>query len=443
MLSREENDLLTRVGPGTVMGEFMRQYWLPALLCKELPDADGNTVRVRLLGEDLVAFRDTEGKVGILGANCPHRGAPLFYGRNEEGGLRCIYHGWKFDGSGQCLDMPNEPPETVFKEKIRHKAYPCREHAGVVWVYMGPLAPPPPLPELEWTMVPAENRYLAKRIQNCNFAQALEGEIDQSHNSFLHAPHTQLKPEVFDGKADVDLWRKRDTHPRFAAVDTDCGVLIGARRDIDGVNCYWRLTQFLLPFYTMTGPYGENPTRHSRMWVPVDDHTTMLIACNFHPLRPLSENEIERMRRGSGAGFVALDKFLPPDSGPGGAWRPRASRENDFLFDRELQRTKFFSGIPEFWAQDAAVQEGMGPIYDRTQEHLGTTDIGIIRFRRRLLDGARACRESGAAAPGAVEPGLYRVRGAAAILPKDADWLAATEEIRKLVPGTNPAGPGR
>jgi len=341
------------------------------------------------------------------------------------------------------MDMPNEPPETVFKDKIRHKAYPCREHAGVIWVYMGPLSPAPPLPELEWAMVPDENRYLAKRIQNCNFAQALEGEIDQSHNSFLHASHTQLKPEVFDGKADVDLWRKRDTHPRFVAVDTECGVLIGAQRDIDGMNCYWRLTQFLLPFYTMTGPYGENPARHTRMWVPVDDQTTMLIACNFHPLRPLTDQEIERMRRGSGAGFVAVDKFLPPDNHAGGAWRPQAKRENDFFFDRKLQRTKFFSGIPEFWAQDAAVQEGMGPIYDRTQEHLGTTDIGIIRFRRRLMDGAKACRETKAVPPGVLEPQLYRVRGAAAVLPKDADWLDATKEIRKLIPGTNPAGPGR
>jgi phthalate 4,5-dioxygenase len=442
MLSQQENELLTRVGPGTVMGEFMRQYWLPALLSKELPDPDGQTMRVRLLGENLVAFRDSHGKVGMLGAHCPHRGAPLFYGRNEAGGLRCVYHGWKFDVSGQCVDQPNEPPETVFNDKIRHKAYACRERAGVIWVYMG-ATEPPPLPEMEWTLVPEENRYLAKRVQNCNFAQALEGEIDQSHNSFLHAPGTQLKPEVFDGTTDVDLWRKRDTHPHFSAMDTNYGVLIAARRDIDELNCYWRLTQFLLPFYVMTGPYGENPTRHTRMWLPMDDDTTMLVACNFHPLRPLSGDEIDKLQQGSGAGFVGKDNFLPPDSSAGGAWRPKASRENDYFFDRALQRTKYFSGIPEFWAQDAAVQEGMGPIYDRTQEHLGTTDIGIIHFRKRLIGCARALRDNKTVTPTVVDPSLYRVRGAAALLPKSADWMAATDEIRKVIPRTNPAGPGR
>ena len=443
MLTREENELLTRVGPGTVMGEFMRQYWVPALLSSELPEPDGDTLRVRLLGEDLVAFRDSQGRIGLLGANCPHRGAPLFYGRNEEGGLRCVYHGWKFDVNGSCLEMPSEPPETNFKDKIRQKSYPCRERGGVIWTYMGRLTPPPPLPELEWNLVPDENRYLAKRVQYCNYAQALEGEIDQSHVSFLHSPAHQLKAEVIERPGDVDLWRKKDTHPRFYAVDTECGVLIGARRDIDGQNCYWRITQFLLPFYTMTGPYGENPTRHSRMWVPMDDETTMLIASTFHPLRPLTEKEIGRMRAGSGAGFAGEENFLPPNSEPGGAWRPKARKENDFFFDRKLQKSKFFSGIPEFWAQDAGVQEGMGPIYDRTGEHLGTSDIGIIRFRKRLLEVAKACRAEEVAAPGVLEPHLYRVRGAAAVLPKDADWLEATKEIRKLVPGVNPSAPGR
>jgi phenylpropionate dioxygenase-like ring-hydroxylating dioxygenase large terminal subunit len=441
MLTREENEMLTRVGPGTFMGELIRQYWIPFLLSAELPDPDGSTLRVRILGEDLIAFRDTRGRVGLLGNHCPHRGASLFYARNEEGGLRCIYHGWKFDVAGTCLDMPSEPPESNFKDKVRHKAYPCTERGGIVWTYMGLVYPLPPLPDLEWNLVPDEHRYLAKRVQNCNFAQALEGEIDQSHVSFLHASSTQLKPEVTPGSANVNFWRKKDTHPRFHVADTEYGVLIGAQRDVDEASCYWRITQFLLPFYTMTGPYGENPTRQSRMWVPMDDETTLLIAANFHPLRPLTEKEQERLRKGSGAGFVGVDNFRTPSTEPGGRWRPEASVENDFFFDTELQRTRLFSGIPEFWAQDAAVQESMGPIYDRSQEHLGRSDLAVIRVRQRLMEVAREFRDKGTPPPGVLDPEIYRVRGAAALLPPNANWLEATREIRKMIPGVNPSAP--
>lgn len=442
MLTREENEILTRVGPGTVMGEFMRQYWMPALLSSELPEPDAATLRVRLLGEDLVAFRDTQGKIGLLGAHCPHRGAPLFYGRNEESGLRCIYHGWKYDVAGRCVDMPNESPESNFKDRIQHKAYPCRERGGIVWAYMGKLQPPPELPGLEWTLTPENQRHLAKRVQFCNYAQALEGDLDQSHNSFLHAGADQLKDDPTE-KEGVEAWRKKDKHPRFSVTDTNYGVLIGASRAAGEDSCYWRLTQFLLPFHTMTGPYGENPTRQARAWVPMDDESTMLFAINFHPLRPLTAKELARLRAGSGAGFVGEQNFLPPINEPGGAWRPAARRENDYGFSRELQRTKFFSGIPEFWAQDAAVQEGMGPIYDRTQERLGMSDSGIVQVRRRLIEGSKAFMAEAAPPPGAVNPDWYRVRGAAAILKNDADWVEDTEEIRRFIPGTNPSAPER
>jgi len=442
MLTHEENEQLTRVGPGTLMGELLRHYWIPALLTSEVPEADGNTLKVRLLGEDLVAFRDTNGRVGVLGAHCPHRGAPLFYGRNEERGLRCIYHGWKFDVEGRCLDMPNEPPESSFKDKIHHLSYTCRERGGVIWIYMGRAKPPPPLPELEWNLVPDDQRFLAKRIQRCNFAQALEGDIDQSHNSFLHASATQLKQGVGEEQG-VDLWRKLDTHPRFQVTDTEYGVLIGASRDVGEDSCYWRLTQFLFPFHTMTGPYGENPTRQSRVWIPVDDETTILLAANFHPLRPLTDKELSRLRTGAGAGFVGDDHFLPPTSGAGGAWHPKARAENDYYFDRKLQRTKYFSGIPEFWAQDAAVQEGMGPIYDRTKEHLGTTDAAIIRVRHRLIEAAKISLAEGVPPPGAAEPEIYKVRGAATVLPKGAHWVEATGDLRRMIPGVNQSAPGR
>ncbi len=442
MLTQEENEQLCRVGPGTLMGELMRQYWIPGLLSSELPKGDGATLRVRLLGENLVAFRDSNGKIGMLGAHCPHRGAPLYYGRNEEGGLRCIYHGWKFDVDGKCMDMPNEPPESNFRDKIQHIAYPCRERGGVIWTYMGRVDPVPSLPDLEWNMVLEDQRYLAKRVQNCNFAQALEGDIDQSHNSFLHASNTQLKQGVGDGKG-VDLWRKLDTHPRFQATDTEYGVLIGASREVGKDSVYCRITQFLFPFHTMTGPYGENPTRQSRAWIPVDDETTILFSANFHPLRPLTEMEISRMRNGAGAGFVGDEHFLPPSTEPGGAWRPKGRAENDYFFDRSLQQTKFFSGIPEFWAQDAAVQEGMGPIYDRTKEHLGTTDAAIIRVRHRLIDSAKVSLTEGIPAPGSQEPSIYRVRGAAAVFPKHTDWVEGTKELRKIIPGINQSAPGR
>lgn len=443
MLTREQNERLTRVGPGTPMGELMRRYWMPVLISTEL-QADGDTLRIRLLGEDLIAFRDSEGRVGVLGAHCPHRGAALFYGRNEDAGLRCIYHGWKFGVDGRCLDMPSEPAETNFKKNIRHTAYPARERNGVVWVYMGRLDPPPPLPALEWNLIPESQRYLAKRVQSCNWAQAIEGEIDQSHVSFIHAPHDQLQQADPAEGDDVAVWRRRNTHPRFHVTDTDYGVLIGAQRDIDGDRSYWRLTQFLFPFHTMTGPYGEDPTRNSRAWIPIDDHTTLVFACSFHPLRDLTEDEIARHRRGGGAGFVGDANFLPPDpTKPFGAWWPKASRANDFFFDRGLQHTTHFSGIPEFWAQDASVQEGMGLICDRTGEHLGTSDLAIVRVRRRLLTAAEALASSEAPPPGAADPDIYRVRAAAAVLPNGADWLSETAQLRELIPGMNQSAPGR
>ena len=186
MLTREENELLTRVGPGTPMGALMRCYWLPALLAEELPAPDCPPVRVRLLGEDLVGFRDSEGRVGLLGAHCPHRGASLYFGRNEECGLRCVYHGWKFDVTGQCVDMPSEPPESSFKQKVRPTAYPCVEKGGVIWTYMGPPAEQPPLVDLEWIRAPAGHCHVSKTYQECNYLQGIEGGVDTAHSSFLH-----------------------------------------------------------------------------------------------------------------------------------------------------------------------------------------------------------------------------------------------------------------
>ena len=443
MLSTQDNELLTHVGRGTPMGELMRQYWLPFMLSPELK-SDGDVLRIRLLSEDLLAFRDSGGHVGVVAANCPHRGADMFYGRNEEGGLRCVYHGWKFDTSGTCVDMPSEPPASNFHTKVRIKSYPCQERNGAVWVYMGSSAKLPPLPDLEWNLLPESQRYLAKRVQFCNWAQAIEGEIDQSHVSFLHQAGDQLKITAAElAREDVDAWRKRDKHPRFHTQDTDYGVMIGAERSADNDSSYWRITQYLLPFHTMTGPYGENPSRQTRAWIPIDDHTTLVFAAHFHPLRDLTEKETTRLSQGAGAGFVGEPNLAAPTNQPFGSWIPKASKENDFLFDRPLQQGKHFSGIAEFWAQDAGMQEGMGKIYDRTQEHLGTTDAAIIRVRARLIGAAKALFADELAPPGALDPTLYRVRGAAALLASGANWIEETEPLREMIPGINQAAPGR
>ena len=434
MLSREDNEKLTRVGPGTVMGDLLRQYWQPVLFSWEL-EADGAPERVRLLGEDLVAFRDTSGRIGLVGNNCPHRGASLFFGRNEEEGLRCVYHGWKFDLNGACVDMPNEPPESNFKHKINHVAYPCVERAGMIWAYLGPRLPrrgtspratedvgSPPLPHFEWMDLPAEHMYGSKRVQYSNWVQAMEGDIDQSHVSFVHS-RLNLDGESrnaasFPGsgpRRNVDEIRMMDKHPRFEVVETDYGICIGAGREAPDDQRYWRVTQHLMPFHTMTGPYGEDP------------------------MRPLTDTEVERFRNRGSVWNVSPEHRTPESSLPYGRWRPECGLDNDFHIDREEQRTRTFSGIPEFWAQDAAPQLSMGPIFDRSREHLGTTDLAIISVRRRLLNAARLLRERGTVPEEVSEPNAYMVRSDALLLPKDESWFAATEGRRQAVPGVNPA----
>jgi phthalate 4,5-dioxygenase oxygenase subunit len=426
MLSREDNEILARVGPGSMMGEVFRQYWLPLLLSSELPEPDGPPLRVRCLGEDLVAFRDTQGQVGLLAANCPHRGASLFFGRNEECGLRCVYHGWKFDVSGTCVDMPNEPPESNFKDKVRQRAYRCRERNGLIWAYMGPLESPPDLPALEWNLVPESQRYISKRYESCNWAQALEGGIDSSHSGFLHS---RLNPDEYEGEHRRGLLVKTaDKHPRFEVVDTEYGELIAARRTADEANYYWRITQFLMPAYTMLPPYGALPMS-GHFWLPIDDHTTMAWTVTWHPTRDLTEQELHDMKTGWGL-HVGLDKIrgTPDPERPGREWQPIATEENDYLIDWEAQKTQVFSGLPWISIQDQALQESMGPIYDRTNEHLGVADTGIIQVRRRWLEAAKSLRSRGITPPGVLNPESYRVRAAAVILPKEAVWVEAAAE---------------
>src|SRR5437762_527055 len=224
MLPSSDNQLLTQVSAGTPGGEVLREYWIPFLLSEELSAPDCPPLRIRLLGEDLIAFRTTSGAVGLIGNACPHRGASLFFGRNEEEGLRCVYHGWKFDCTGQCVDMPSEPAESNFKSKIKATAYPTYERSGLIWVYMGPPERQPEFPEYEWNMVPESNVHFSRRLQENNYLQGVEGGIDSSHVPFLHGQAPQISPAANNYSA-------RDKMPRLTVSRTDYGFVYGAERN--------------------------------------------------------------------------------------------------------------------------------------------------------------------------------------------------------------------
>jgi len=426
MLNDADNELLTRVGPGTPMGDLLRQYWMPLLLSSELPECDGRPLRVRLLCEDLVALRDSDGAVGLLANNCPHRGASLFFGRNEESGLRCVYHGWKFDLSGRCVDMPNEPTESNFRDKIRHTAYPCAERNGIVWAYMGPRADPPGLPELELATVPETHRWIRPAVRECNWVQALEGDIDSAHSSSLHSV---LRSDDLGGH---HTDRYTGDKPRFDVVDTDYGVMIGVRRQPDGDHFHWRISQFVMPIFTMFPPTGTGTeTIPGHIWIPIDDENTLVWSFAWHPSRPIREDEpFGRTRSGrrDGRVFEGPEEYLPATTEPAGHWRFKANKSTAFLLDYDAQKTVRFSGVPTVTLQDAAMTTGMGLTANRANEHLGSTDAGIIRARRALLHAAVALRDGGITPAGVDHPEIFRVRSASGILPASANWLEASRD---------------
>ncbi len=438
MLSPADNALLTQVGAATPGGQVMRRYWLPFLLSGEMPAPDAPPVRIRLLGEDLVTFRDTTGTVALVANACPHRGASMFFGRNEEGGLRCVYHGWKFDMAGACVDMPNEPAESNFKHKIRLTAYPCAERNGVVWAYMGPQAPPPPLPSLEWNMVPQAQAHVTKRVQCNNWFQAMEGGIDSSHVNFIHA---LLSTGASPGRTAQGGfgYMANDKHPRFETLDTEAGTLVTARRNAEADSYYWRVNHYLLPFYTLFPPSGKDPAASGHAWVPIDDDSTIVFHWTYHPVRPLTDAELAAMRNGVGGqdGFHPSEgAMLPATSVPFGAFYPRQNAGNDYLQSREAQRTERFSSIAGGWAQDAGVQESMGTVCPRPNEHLGTSDLGIISARRFFLKAVLAFRDRGEEPPAVNDPDAWFVRPAGAVLPRDADWVPAMRESLVARTGT-------
>jgi phthalate 4,5-dioxygenase oxygenase subunit len=416
MITHEQNVLLTQTGPGTPMGELFRRYWIPAMLAEELPRPNCPPVRVQLLCERLIAIRDAQGRIGLMDEFCAHRGVSLWFGRNEENGLRCPYHGWKYDVTGQCVEVPSEPASSGFCQKIKLKSYPCVEAGGVIWAYMGPAAEQPPEPAFEWVGLPRSHVFISKRWQESNFLQAMEGGIDSSHVSFLHRFDLDRDPlHRNTSGARYTL----STNTVFDILESPGGLLIGARRNADPGFHYWRVTQWLMPWYTLIPPYRGNAL-NGHAWVPMDDHTNMAWTMTFHPVRPLTGEEIELMKQGAGVHA----ELIP------GTFQPVANRHNNYLMDRAAQEANLtFSGIRGLAIQDASIQESMGPIQDRTRENLVSTDNAIIMARLRLRKAADAVMK-GARAPG-LEAEAQNVRSSSFVLPEAGSFRDAALEAAK------------
>jgi len=424
MLSAAMNEELVRTGPGTLIGDLMRRYWVPALHAAEVAEPDGPPVRVQLMGERLVCFRDSRGRIGMLEEFCAHRGVSLWFGRNEECGLRCPYHGWKYDVTGACVDLPSEPEESGFRRRIRLKAYPAIERGGIVWTYMGPPALEPPPPALEWVEVADQQRFVSKRLQECNYLQAMEGGIDSSHVSFLHGAVLKTDP-LFAGSRGND-YNERDRMPAFEVVEFPGGLLIGARRNADAGRYYWRITPWIMPWYTIIPPRAGHPLG-AHAWVPIDDENCWAWSINYHPARALSGSERAAMQDGHGIHV----QYMP------GTYIPLANKRNDYLIDRAGQKAgRTYSGVAGIAMQDASVQESMGPIQDRSREHLCATDTGITMARRQLLQAADAARD-GVAPPG-LDPAAQRVRSVAIELPHAVPFRDGARHGLFAAPNTEP-----
>ena len=423
MLSRADNDFLTQSGKGTPMGELLRRFWMPVLLCAELPERDGPPKKIKILGEDLLAFRDSNGRVGVVEPHCPHRGANLYFGRNEECGLRCAYHGWKFDVEGNCLDLPTSPPDSGYKETIRLLAYPTREWADMIWVYMGPNEHMPELPQLEVGLVPAGQRYVSKKWQDCNWVQSVEGALDTSHFSFLHmvlakddaaARAAMAKAAIADQSKPDDRirWVQNDPRPKFTVLGHDAGLVIGGARKTDGPELYWRIAQFLMPNHAYTPTAFPGEINYGQAWVPVDDTSCWIYTYSWHPDRPFTNVERTKFEGGFNV-HAEVDR----------AYMPRRNLRNDYLIDRAQQKAQTFTGITGVSEQDAAIQDSQGPIQDRTREHLGPTDLGIVEFRKMITGAARALGR-GEEPPAARAASRYAVRSGGWVATPDKDLAA-------------------
>ena len=422
MLKAEVNQLLTQTGPATPAGDLFRQYWLPALLGEELPENDCPPVRVKVLSERLIAFRDSEGRYGLMDEFCAHRGVSLWFGRVEEGGLRCAYHGWKYDHTGQCVEVPSEPENSNFCTKVKLTAYPLVKVGNILWTYLGALENQPELPEFEFAHVPPDQTYTSKRWQESNWLQALEGGIDSSHVSWLHSGGLKSDP-LFKG-AKGNEYNLNDLRPFFEVAEADGGLFIGARRNAEEGNYYWRITPYVMPSFTMVPPRGDHPV-HGHFWVPIDDENCWVYTFDYHPTRALTPDERQAMKDGLGV----HSRNIP------GTYRPMENKDVDYLMDRDAQkRGETFSGVRGIAQQDASLQESMGPIVNREKERLVSSDTGIIKARQKLRKAIEALRDEGIPPPG-VDPAHHRVRSAAIVLPQAESFIHSAREAVEARPG--------
>jgi len=412
MLTPEDNELLCRVEGDAPMGRLMRAHWIPACLSEEVAERDGVPVRIRLLGEELVAFRDTSGRLGVLDEHCPHRRASLALGRNEDCGLRCLYHGWKIDVDGNVVDRPSEPATAGVDRRGKHRTYPCRESGGFVWVWMGDPAAPAVFDPPAWAPAPDVRTSIVKMHVNCNWAQVLEGAIDSAHSSNLHS--TDMVPVSLDDGTAQQEWRRPsiDKAPRLHVERTSWGFRYAAvRHPLESATThdYLRITLFVAPFTVLIPP---NPRYNlSILNIPQDDTHTMFYFIAWSEGPGITQDD---WRRFCGAEVgIDLDR----------QYRSIRTKDNDYLQDRQAMMRGNHTGIVGIPNQDMAMWETMGPIADRSKERLGVSDVAIVHFRRIMVEAVRAVRDGGVAigtGPGAV-PHLA-LSSFAGIVPKTTDW---------------------
>ena len=412
MLSAQENDTLTLVGTGTPMGNLMRRYWVPVGMSWEV-EPDGPPQRVQLLGEKLVAFRDTSGRVGLMAEHCPHRGASLWFGRNEQDGLRCVYHGWKYDVFGQCVDQMNEPADADFSHKVRATSYPVIEMGGLMWTFMGARDQQPPLPKFAWTQVPEQHRHVNKTYEECNWLQAMEGGLDTSHVPILHG---KLTDDTDLPGVSPSTRLARGKAPHLEVDETDYGYAYYGVRELENDQLHVRAYHFVMPFTQIRPePFTAVGLVAGHIWVPTDDHHCMVFNWEYAPAGAGMEDPYAVARiNGSG-----LDDQTPDA-------RKIRNLDNDYLIDRDAQKKYTFTGIFGVNVQDHAVQESMGPVVDRSHEHLGPADKAIIVMRRQLFDAVRTAEDGGD--PAGTDDSYYRVAAVDRVIPASSDFREALRD---------------